>query len=60
MKEDEEAGLTEDQTNLPLELLMKAKLEQKIREQMLKSGEVVEDSSTPNINLATTQNTTAQ
>ena len=54
MKEDEEAGLTEDQTNLPLEMLMKAKLEQKIRQQVQEAMQNVDDSGTPNINLQTT------
>lgn len=59
-KEEEEAGLAEDQTNLPLEMLMKAKLEQKIRDEMLKAMQTGDYSNVPNINLATTQNTTQQ
>jgi hypothetical protein len=53
-KEEEEAGLAEDQTNLPLEMLMKAKLEQKIKDEMLKAMQTGDHSNVPNINLATT------
>lgn len=44
---------------MPLEMLMKAKMEQKIRDEMIKAGTLVSENDMANINLATTQNTTS-
>jgi hypothetical protein len=42
-KEDEESGRTEHVTNLPLELLYKKKIEQRMREHMIAQGIIAQE-----------------